>query len=587
MKITNKETEKQDTTLKEILSLKSESKAYRDTFATDWLEIEEQINCIPPTAWKKKQDWQTKIFIPLQAKASETAVSYLSKMLFAVRRFFNISGVEKRDKEAEGNLMTLYDSLLEKGHFWLYNNYVLQEACDLGTSFLKVLPNKDGTGLIFSWRSVRHSYPDPKAIVDFYKSRFWAEEYTEDLADIMQNPLYDKEAKDKLLLHLANKTSQTRAKQEDLISIANAEGNAQMQILKDFCNVTMTEYWGKVKTEKEKEVNGVKVKYYELEDRVVTVADDTITMRKDKNEIGCIPVVICRVKRKKYHIFGNGFLSNCRGLQELMNSLINLGFDSLKISSMDIIRLDENAVADASSIEYRPLAVWKFREGRASDGAIISRQPISAIGEVLKGITLIDQIHQDASGVTRHAQGTPMIAGKEETLGEYQLKLQAIEQRFLKIAREIEEDYIIPLLKLIFKIITNPKIFSQDTANRILGMNEIKEQITSPLTGQPEEIVLQQPKIILSELGKMDFDFKATGLTQFIQKTEILQKLKEVMAGVIKTPQLQMLVKVDKLFERLLQMADIPDYEDFLRNEEEKKQLLNQIMQQVPIEGGV
>ena len=34
--------------------------------------------------------------------------------------------------------------------------------------------------------------------------------------------------------------------------------------------------------------------------------------------------------------YGKGYIENTRGLQELSNSCINLGFDSLKISSMDI-----------------------------------------------------------------------------------------------------------------------------------------------------------------------------------------------------------------------------------------------------------
>ena len=343
----------------------------------------------------------------------------------------------------------------------------------------------------------------------------------------------------------------------------------------------LIEFWGKVKVKKTKKVNNQEVEYYELEDRVITIADEKVILRDDPNPYGFIPVVICRVKRKKYHLYGNGFLANCRGLQDLMNSLINLGFDSLKISSMDIIILDETAVADASSIEYRPLAVWRMKEGRAKDGVIINRQPISAIGEVLKGLTIIDQFHQEASGVTRHAQGVPQLLGKEETLGEYQLKLQAIEQRFLKIAREIEEDYVVPLLKTIFRIITNTKLFSQEFVNRVLGFEEKVLPNAFDEFGNP--IVIRKPKLILSELGDFNFDFKAVGLTQFTQKAETLQKLKELLAGVLQNPNLQILIKVDKLLERILQIADIPDYKDLMRDEEERRQLLQQLAQ---TEGG-
>ena len=562
--------------IRTISTLKTQSKAYRDEFAVDWTEVEEQLNCIPPDSWGNKEDWQTKIYIPLQAKTSEIMSAQLNKMLFALRRFYSVNGIEQRDIEKEAGICDLFDAMFDKGRFFLHNEYVLHEAIDLGTSFLKVLPAMRYDGIDFSWRSVRNCYPDPMAIVDFSKSRFFMEEYTENIYDIIQNPIYSKDKVEALLAHLAGKSKTTK---EDLITIANISGNAELKIASEFQTVTLLEYWGFIPVKK---VSPEGNEYWAVENKVINVADNAIVLRDDPNEIGVIPYAPCRVKRNKYHFYGKGFFSNTRGLQELMNSLVNLGFDSLKISSMDIVVINRDAIADASSIQYRPLAVWEMKD---VSQVRIQRQPMSAIQDILNGITLIDQVHQEATGSTRHAQGTQMYRGSgssEETLGEYQLKMQAVEERLLKIAREVEDDYVISILKLVFKIVTNPKLFSQEMANRIIGMKTVEQPAIDPINGQPVVEpttgfpVMQKvkvPKVVLSEIGETSLDFKPLGLTSFVNKNQSIAELDKLIIDLTANPQLQMAYDLEKAYDRRMQLGSIPDYEDLKRTDEERAQI--------------
>lgn len=565
---------------RKILEIKTESKTYRDTFKDDWKEIEEQINCVKPANWDKKEDWQTKIYVGLQSKTSETAASMFEEIMFPTKRFYSLKGVEEMDRNRESALTTLMDTLMYRGKFFPHNHYVQQESIDFGTSFMKVLVNKEGTGLTFSWRSLLNMFPDPNAIVDFQESKYIGEEYPEDISDIMQNPLYKDSAKDELLNHLAGKSEQ--ADVHDLIEIPNVSGNAYLKISNKYQRVMLYEHWGQVPVKKTKKVKGKDIDYFENENRVVTIASDKVTMRDEPNPYGTLPYLISRKKRKKYHIYGNGYHYNTRGLQELMNSLVNIGFDSLKINSFDIILLDRSAVADASSIEYRPLAVWEMKEGRLESGVRIQRNQQSAIHEIFKGVTMLDGIHQEVSGVTRHAQGSPTTSkNQQETLGEYQLKLQAISKRFIKVAREDEEDYIVPLLRLIFKIITNPNLFSQEAANRILGMDTQQVQFPNPMTGQPTMQQIQVPKLNLEELAEMDLDFKAMGTVYFQEKTDVINKLKSAMDMVLQSEQLTSTWNIEDMFDRFIQMLDIPDHESFKYTEQEMQEMRQQMMQQM------
>jgi len=526
---------------------------YRRNFEDEWSEIEKQVNCIEPDEWDDKEDWQTKIFIGMQSKTSETAAAMFSEIMFPRKQFYSIIGVGEEDRQLVNDLTRLINSLLERGKFYLHNDYVQQESIDLGTSFMKVVAT--GDGLEFSWRSVLNCLVDPDAIVDFSKSKFWAEEYIKDIEEILAEKEYYGDVKLQLLEDLAK---QSYRKLDSDTIMYNEVG---FDVSKSLRGVKILEYWTKKK--------------------ILIIANDNYVLKEEENPYGCIPVVMSRKKRRKYHIYGKGYHYNTRGLQELMNSIINFGFDSLKINSFDIILLDRSAIADASTIEYKPLAVWEMKAGRIENGVKIQRNPQSAIHDIFKGMLIIDQFHQEISGVTKHAQGAPTLSkGEQETLGEYQLKLQAISKRFLKVAREDEEDYVVPLLRLVFKIITNPKLFNQKIADRILGYNEETLEIPDPITGQTIKQRIQVPKLMLKNLGEMDIDFIAVGTTRFEVKLNTLAKLKDAMAMIMSSEDLMFEWKIEKVFERYMELLDIPDFASMKRSEEEKEEIRQQMMMQ-------
>lgn len=550
---------------------------YRRKFKTRWDEIEAQIRCVHPEAWTEKEDWQTKVFVPQQSKTSETAQAYLDKMLFGSKRFFGIQGVEQRDKEEEAAIEELYDNFFERGSFPIENDFVLNEACSgPGTSFIKVTLKPDRTGLVFTWRSAYNVTLDPSACHKLEYSQYIIDEYERPLQTLVDDvtkgtSIYAKEKID-ALVKAAEAAGQSLS-DKALATVKGFDGTA-VSIDPAYKMVKLKEFWGMARTT-EKSKDGKDTEKWD--DRIVVVANSTKCIRNDHNDYGFKPFFACRVKPRKYDFYALGFLDNVVDLQELTNSMINLGFDSLKMCSMDIGIVDETKVKDPASIEYRPMAIWKMK-GNPRESVLLTRQGVSALAEIMRALALLDQFNQEATGVLRQVQGAPTLGGgTSETLGEYQAKLAMIDNRFLKIARFIERDYIEPMLRGMFKIVFNKEFFNQKLVDRIIGTKTVKVQDPlNPMAVLEKEVPKLDYDKIASQ-GEMGYDFSAYGMTQFSKSLETLQKLRELLEIVVKTPQLQLLFNIKELVKRTLRAAEIQDFEDLMKSDEEIKNIMQQV----------
>lgn len=565
---------------------------YRDKFKNTWDKIIAQIRCVHPEEWDEKEDWQSKVFINQQGKTSETAAAYLDKMLFGQKRFYNIAGIEKNDKEQSGYIMDLYDVTLDRGNFYLENDFIMHEGCDIGTGFLKMLVKPDQSGIDFIWRSAYNISFDPSCGYNWNKKKYVCDEYKKTINELVDDlssprPLYTKEAIQKVLDE-AERAGQEQSK--DLVTVKSIDGTSQVTIAKDWFEVNVVEYWGKVKESFDETIDDKNIKQYRMVDKIVVVVNDKVKIRDVENPYGFIPIFPCRVKPRPYDTYGFGFCASTIDLQDLTNSMINLGFDSLKMCSMDIAVIDATKIKDPASIEYKPMATWLVK-GDPRQAVLLTRQGISALGEIMRGLTVLDQFQQEATGVLRQVQGSPELSGGgDETLGQYQAKLAMIDNRFLKIGRFIERDYVEPMLKAIFKILFNPKFFNQALLDRILGLKEIEIEVgVDPMTQQPIKQKQLVPKLDFNKIvqaGDMAFDFKAVGMTQFSKAIETLQKLKELLLTVVKTPQLMIMFKVDEITKRVLQASEIGDYSDLMKTDEEIKMIMNQLYAGAPGQQG-
>jgi len=554
---------------------------YIDRFIETWDECDRQIRCQKPTKWSKKKDWQTQIVTPLQSNTVESAKAYLKKMLFP-KKFFNIVGIQEKNKERDQYIEEIFDRFFSNGGFPLENDYALEEGCGIGTSFMKFPMRPDGMGPEFTNRELRKTRIDPQCGRNFDKSRFWIDTYVKDIGFIIEEArkdesLYDKEELKKIIEAAQSQVTKEMGDDKTMI-VRSIDNTEDIKIPATWKNVTVHEIWGKYP--KPLSDNGQPPKEYVYEDRAVTIVNLQYVLRNDKNEFGFLPAQALRVKKRLYDFYALGYIERTRGYYDLANTIINLGFDSLKICAFDIIMVDEDAIQDPD-LKYGPLEVWRVKSPRQN--VVMTRQSvISAIGEIMKGLALVDSLQQDATGVTRHAQGTQTMGGpgsETETLGEYRAKLAMIDQRFLDIGLFIEHDYIVPILKKMFKILINSKLFDQAKVDKLLGKKEVKR--TNELG---EEVTEFESKLDLAELrtiGEMGFAFKSTGVIQLTGQVELSQKYQNILQMALGSPIIMMMIKLPELVKRLMQILDVPDPEELMKPEEELRAEMERMQQQL------
>lgn len=572
----------------QVVSAIRAGRDYRDRFKADWDEIERQVRLVQPADWEKKEDWQSKIYVGLQAKTSESAFSNMSSMLFPSEQFYNLSATKQRNRDEECALEDLYKVIMQRGGFYYEKDFWLQNSIDQGTGFLKLISKKDRTGIDFVWRSCYDCLCDQQARNNFEKSRFWIDQYPKEASFIVdelrkgEQSLYEQELLKEALDYMQNQAAISR--NEDIELIRNIDGTGYIQIPKQYSTVMLYEFWGLVAEQKDKDDPS---KGMELKLKVVTMINEEFVIRVDDNPYGFIPAVPGIIKPRKFEIYGKGYLLNGMGTQELMNSLVNLGFDSAKISSMDIIICDAERIADSASIQYKPLAVWLVK-GSPNDAVRLTRQSaVSAMSDIMGAVGALDQIHQDVTGVTRQAEGSQAVtpSGEDNTLGEYKLKMAAVDKRFMSVAKQFEETSIKSLLRKIYLIITNKKLFKQEAADEMIGFKPI--MVTDAASGVSVKMG-EMPRLNLEELSKkdaMEWNFSASGVMQFSQRQEIMQKLQMALTAALKNPTLTALTNIDTLWRRIFQVSEIPDWEEIVKSKddvEKLKEFLGGMMGGVP-----
>lgn len=567
-----------------LLQCKRSGVLYQNQFRLTWNEIENQIRCVRPSEWKKKEDWQSKVYIPVQNKNSEVASSQLNDILFGSGRFFECvtdDGSESKDAENISNLMEI---LLNRSDFDVQNSFVIQESVDFGTSFIKIMMKENGQGIKVVWRSAYQTLIDPYCGHDLDRARFIIDVYEKDInylieeaenpksmykKEIIQAFIKDAEAEAQSLINnRSNQSGNTTDGYKQLMDIRMIDGTQYVPIPMAYATVDISEYWVKIPQK-----DGT------FADKKITLLNNKYELCNEVNEYGFLPMQGCRTKKRKYDYYGRGYLENVRGLQDLMNSAVNLGFDSLKINSMDIVLIDETKVKDINSIKYKPLAVWKMKD---INGAKIQRNPVSAITDVLRGAQMIDQMMQEATGVLKATEGGNNLNGAsgDTTLGEYEQKVAAVDKRFLDQARFVENDYLVNFLHKIYLIILNPKLFTQKMCDDFLGMDEV-DDLDGAVGPEGTVDVTKKKKIsklvladVRAESKKGKYRFRCIGATRFAQIQQKIQKFQGILTQVLGAPALLAITNLPVLWKKTLMALEMEDIDEIIKSKAEIEKAL-------------
>lgn len=566
--------------VKEVLRIRDESQAVRDIFLPLWKLILEQLSGKLPAKYDKKKKWQSKAFIEEQSKIFETAYEMQKEVQFKNIRFYDIAGIKEEERAKANDIMELMDAVFRIGKFFKYNGFTQAEAGKLGASFLMVLGKENKQGLKFEWVSVKDAFPDFSAIVNFEEGRYFGRQAHVPVYQIIESDLYSSQKKKELLQSIGVKGEFSGREESD--SLADKEKNIFPRKSETYQTVKILEFYLQLPVYKYFTLeDGTQEKYQSVEWRVVTIANDKVLLRNDENIYGGIPAVMSRIGRMQYHLFGRGYLAKTVGLQAYLNDFINIALDRLKKGSFPPFFIEKDAVPKGKKINLGANAYNELEKG-GTGKMHLQAMANSNVGDIIQGLVYLGSKMEEVSRINKGASGGTTIQGNKETLGEFTRKLEAGSRHIVTLAMENDEDYTVPLLNLVFKFLTNPQIVEQNFADRILGMQEVERMIENPQagfpiidiqTGQPLIVKGKEPKLVLEELGDVELDFIATGVTQFIQQLEKELKMEKLMDRAEKSPKLSEYVHYSELVKRYVQNQDLRDSEKILKSDEERQEI--------------
>ncbi len=548
-----------------VVAAKIRAKAFRDNFQADVDDCVEQYNCTHPDEWDKKEDWQSKIFIPMAYKNVEVGSSLLIKMLFSQKDFFEIFGVSEEEEDLRDALKEFIVHLLQKGNFYNVAALAMKEAGTTSTCFIKTIDvseNKSDFTLNFIPRTFYDVLIDPSISFYWINSRFVIDEYEKDISDILTSDLYTygKKYFDKLKAGGANENTNTSDEKRRTL-----DGINKAQADRTYKPVKIIEFHGKVKNPDTQED----------QEMMLTVANDKYLIRKEFVKESERPYDVIRVNPVAKQFYGTGLVKNTRDIQEVSNSVLNLWMDNWKLAVMKMVIAGNDGDVNWDTVEIRPGAVWQ--------GNPNSIKPID-MGMPVNGMDVLgtlDMIAQETYGISKVAQGqaTP---GADETLGEVQIKLSRSDNRFLQMGKFIEAEFLGRFIKKIINYTIDN--CPQSYIDKVMGFKEINRNIpiVDPIRGVlgMEKKKLKVRKLDIEYLRKnrdIALDFKPIGISRFMYQAEEQTRFKELLQGVLSNDILMAVFDIKKVIVRTLQANGFEDVESLMRSEEEVNKIIDQL----------
>jgi hypothetical protein len=547
--------------VKYVVTARDRAKTFRDNYQEEIDDCIDHYNCTHPSEWSKKEDWQSKIFMPMAFKNVEVGASMLTKMLFSQKDFFEITGFDPEENDQRDALKDFIVHVLQKGNFYNIGALAIKEACITSTCFLKTIDvskNKKDFTLNFIPRTFHDIYVDPSVAFYWINTRFVVDEYERDISDIITNKIYkygEKYFEDIKKFTAAEKSfSGEQRKALENISDNGADETYKPHVL--------TEFHGKVKDPETQE---------DVE-MILTVCDDKWLIRKDEVDEDDRPYDAIRVNPIPKQFYGAGLIRKNIDIEKLMNGVINLWFDNWKLSVMKIIGVDPAGNVKWETIKIEPAAIWE-----AAKNALY---PIE-FGVPVNGVDVLgvlDQISQEVTGITKTAQGQSSPSA-DETLGEVQLKLSRSDDRFMQMAKFIEAEFIGRFIKKVINYTI--KNCPQEYVDKIMGYRKVTRKVPIPLVGEilqgAQNFINQVFKVkrldldYIREHYKGDFalDFQPIGISRFANKSDELARYRELLQAVLANPQLAAMFDLKKLVKQTMRAMGFDDISDLMKTEEE------------------
>lgn len=566
--------------------------------------------------FSKKEDWQSKNYVPKISNAVNAIVGFLKKAVISKREWFSTEALEKKYEEYEVSINNLIKYWLEKNKFveifgegliaGLLSNLIIFKVFWRNSEILNetVLPDKAYQTDIIKDKGKKEN-PFVKLLMEtsqqgITEEKILEKDFYEVLANSQKQDLrisiidpydfyIDPTGKNKYCIHrsymdlsdLKNVASSSGFDVEEINKISEDFKRQEARYKEDVRKgmnpsvskpsyrkqIEILEFWGDLYDE-----NG-NILYQNC---TWTVANDRYLIRKPtKNPFWHqkFPFVWGPLVKKPFSVYHKNYFEDSLGLAFALTELLNLMLDINSFATAKAFEIDLDILADPEDLVsgLYPAKVLKKRAGGTNANLIKEVSLGTMSPQILRIYQEMDREYQNSARTTEFLLGKPSTRGRP-TATEVTIKTQQSSAAIEEVASDVEENVLAPLLQMILVLCLQYQRNFDDMRLFVL-QEEIVDKIKI-LAALDEKEKKQIVNI---------FNFKVRGLSGIVSKQANLEKLLTFIKFIGDTPAVEY-IDFKKLMKKVLNNLEL-DEEDILLSDEEielnqKKKIMMQMLAQ-------
>jgi len=277
----------------------------------------------------------------------------------------------------------------------------------------------------------------------------------------------------------------------------------------------------------------------------IIIANDTWVLKNGTNDkwFNTPPYCAFSPLMLPFRTEGVGLVENVRYIDRALNQIVNLGVDTLMFRLMPLFEFTPDVYENPEDLRNGITPGKMLRRNTLALGNEMGIKPVQ-FEDVSPGASqmagILDRAHQEGGLVTELQQSLPRWSGAQ-TATETTAIQQNQDSFFGSLAADIEQYALRPMIKMAIDIIMQ----YIDTANdpRVAQVLGVDQAILSGMT-HPE----------IYEMISGDYDIMVTGITDQLEKAEMLQNLIQLMNIIGQNPESWLpWINQDMLLRRILE----------------------------------
>ena len=505
--------------LDDILEKYYKAKDYRQQFEDDWIEYYKLYRSFLE---ENEYPWRANLFIPKTFSLIETIVPRIVEAIFGNRPIVKVLPRMGDDINKAKTLNYLLEYQLDTMKLYLKIQDLIRDVLIYGTGICKIYWQKK----VRKQYENKSSYDPIEKIVKLFRKTKNVVEYDDpalehiDIFDFFIEP-------EATSIESAQYVIDRKIKSiKELEKLAEGKIYSNIDKVKKTANINekpakdRLQEIGKINNESSGNSDEVELLEYWEDDRVVTIANQAVIIRDEKNPYyhNRKPFIAVHDIKVSKEFYGIGEVEITKDLQEEINSNRNRNQDNQNISLNLMWLVPKSEKVNEEELISRPGGIIHT----VTAGGIKPVQFPNFAARAYEEQSWLDKEFQDVTGVYDYARGKS--PERQETATGIVALQEVANKRFQLKINNFSEELLVPLADFMIKL--NQQFLSKDKVIRIVGKENmewdfIRESDYNFFTISPEEVNFSYDIIPMT--------YHETNKT--IQKQQILQLYNMLIAN--------------------------------------------------------